>query len=125
MEEQGIKIETSIWDNLLYEIWKNRKGKEEVRFAGVDMGNRTYLVKWIDDKTFIAKTPSCNVLCGARGCGMVFPFPTKYILCKIDPNPLPKDYTAWTGRLTITHEMTCGRQWKDGIKQLEELAKTI
>ena len=89
MEEQGIKIETSIWDNLLYEIWKNREGKEEIRFAGVDMGNRTYLVKWIDDKTFIAKTPSCNVLCGARGCGMVYPFPTKYILCKIDSTPLP------------------------------------
>ena len=125
MEEQKIKIEKSMWGRLLYELWKNRDGKEEIRFSGIDMGNRTYVVKWIDDKTLIAKVPSCNVLCGARGCGMVYPFPTKYYLLKIDPEPIPKEWNAWTGRLTITHEMTCGRQWKDGIKQLEELAKTI
>ena len=123
MEEQEIKIEKSLMGKCLYQLWKNREGKEELHFAGYDMGNRTYVVKWIDDKTLIAKTPSCNVLCGARGCGMVFPFPTKYYLLKIDSEPIPKEWNAWTGRIIFLNEMTCGRQWKDGIKQLEELAK--
>jgi hypothetical protein len=118
-----IKIENySIIDRTLYSIHKY-DGKEEVDLAGYDMGARVSIVKWLDDKNFIAKVPSRNVLCGARGMGMVFPFPTKYFLAKIYDEEIPKSWNCWNGYLKFTHEMSCGRNWKEGLKKLEETWK--
>ncbi len=121
MEE--LKVEDPIIKNTLYRIWTNYDGKEEVKFAGYDMGNRTYIVKHLDDKHFICKVPASRVLCGARGCGMVFPFGTKYYLARISDEKLPADWNAWTGKLSLTHEISPGRRWKDAIAIFEEIWK--
>ena len=107
--------------NVLYRIVKDRDGKEEIGISGYDMGARMYIVKWLDEKNFIVKRRSCNVLCGARGCGMVYPFPTQYYLVKILDEQIPKDWNAWQGYATFTTEMEPGRQWKKGIEKLEQI----
>jgi hypothetical protein len=121
--DQLMKVEPSIIDNVLYHIWINSDGKEEVKISGYDMGNRMYVVKHLDDKHFIAKVPSHKTLCGARGCGMVYDFNTKYYLARISDEKIPLEWNAWTGRLYITHEVYAGRKWKDGIALLEEIWK--
>ena len=78
-----------------------------------------YIVKWLDEKHFILKLKSRNVLCGARGCGMVFPFPTAYYLVEILDEQIPKEWNAWQGYATFTHEIKPGRQWKKAIEKLE------
>lgn len=123
MEEQGIKIETSIIGVTPYKIWKNNDGKEELKFAGHDMGNRIYVVKWLDEKTLIVKVPNKRVLCGARGMGNVTDFPTNYYICQITDDVLPSTWNAWSGKIDVMNEMTCGRQWKKGIAELEEFWK--
>jgi hypothetical protein len=121
--DQLMRVEDPIIKDTLYHIWKDDKGREEIKFAGYDMGNRTYIVKHLDDKHFICKVPSCNVLCGARGCGMVFPFGTKYFLARISDEKLPSDWNAWTGYVSLTHEIRAGRKWKEGIAILEKIWK--
>jgi hypothetical protein len=121
--DQLMKVEDPIIKDTLYHIWKDDKGREEIKFAGYDMGNRTYIVKHLDEKHFICKVPSCNVLCGARGCGMVFPFGTKYFLARISDEKLPSDWNAWTGYVSLTHEIRAGRKWKEGIAILEGIWK--
>jgi len=118
-----LKVESAMIDNTLYHLWVDDKGREELNFAGYDMGNRVYIVKHLDEKHFIAKVPACRVLCGARGCGMVFPFGTKYYLARISDEKLPADWNAWTGRVSLTHEIRGGRQWKLAIAILEEIWK--
>lgn len=121
--DQLLKVEDPIIKDTLYHIWINYDGKEEVKFAGYDMGNRVYVVKHLDDKHFIAKVPSCRVLCGARGCGMVFPFGTKYYLARISDEKIPAEWNSWTGKVSLTHEIRGGRQWKLAIAILEEIWK--
>lgn len=120
---QEMRVEHSLMDNVLYKIFTNHQGKEEVNISGYDMGNRAYMVKYLDEKHFIFKVPSCRVLCGARGCGMVFPFSTKYYLARILDEKIPDGWNAWTGRASVTHEISPGRKWKDGIAILEEIWK--
>jgi len=121
--DQLLKVEDPIIKDTLYHIWTNYDGKEEVKFAGYDMGNRVYVVKHLDDKHFIAKVPACRVLCGARGCGMVFPFGTKYYLARISDEKIPAEWNSWTGKVSLTHEIRGGRQWKLAIAILEEIWK--
>lgn len=118
-----MRVEDPIIKNTPYRIWTDDKGREEIKFAGYDMGNRVYVVKHLDEKHFIAKVPACKVLCGARGCGMVFPFGTKYFLARISDEKIPTDWNAWTGYISLTHEIRAGRQWKEGISILEEIWK--
>ncbi len=116
-----LKVEPSLMDNLLYNTWIDFEGKEEMRVSGYDMGNRMYIVKHLDEKHFIAKVPGHKTLCGARGCGMVFDFGTKYYLARISDEKIPAEWNAWVGKLSITHEVCVGRKWKSGIILLEEI----
>jgi hypothetical protein len=122
-----MKIEKdTLVKNALFKSQKyiyNGKEVEEIFVAGYDFGNRVYVVKWINNKSFIVKVSSCNVLCGARGMGMVMPFPTKYYLGEINDWVVPAGWTNWNGHLTFTHMMECGRQWKKGLIELEKLVK--
>lgn len=118
-----MRVQDPIIKNVLYHIWMNDEGKEEMKISGYDMGNRMYVVKHLDEKHLIVKVPGAKVLCGARGCGMVFPFNTKYYLARISDEKIPKEWNAWTGNLGLTHEIRCGRKWKDGIAILEEIWK--
>ena len=121
--DQLMRVEDPIIKDTLYHLWLDHEGKEEINLSGYDMGNRMYIVKHLDEKHFIAKVPACRVLCGARGCGMVFPFNTKYYLARISDAGIPPEWNTWTGRLSLTHEIRAGRKWKDGIAILEEIWK--
>jgi hypothetical protein len=124
MEELAqLKAENPLISRVLYSIRKYPTGEEEIRISGYDMGARMYIVKWLDSKNAIVKRRSTNVLCGARGCGMVFPFPTKYYLVKILDEQIPSNWNAWTGYCNFTHEIEAGRNWKKGIEILKEIYK--
>lgn len=110
----------SIINHTLYKIFKTLSG-EEIILAGYNLGGRIKIVKWLSDKKLILKVSFCKVLCGARGCGMVFDFPTKYYLGLIEDEKIPKDWNAWDGYIHFTHEMECGRYWREGLKILETL----
>jgi hypothetical protein len=118
-----MRVQDPCIKEVLYGIWTNHDGKEEMKISGYDMGNRMYVVKHLDEKHFIAKVPSSKVLCGARGCGMVFPFNTKYYLARISDEKIPAEWNAWMGKLSLTHEIQAGRKWKEGIAILEEIRK--
>ena len=120
-ERDPMKVENPLIKRVLYRIRKDDKYGEEVGISGYDMGARMYIVKWLDEKHFILKRKSCNVLCGARGCGMVYPFPTAYFLVEILDEQIPKEWNVWKGYATFTHEMHPGRQWKPAIEKLEKI----
>jgi hypothetical protein len=116
-----IKINNyTIVNKALFKIHKY-DNYEEMIISGYDMGNRIRIVKYLSYNALIVKVPSCKVLCGARGCGMVFPFPTKYYLARILDGKLPEGWNNWKGYIKFSHEMECGRKWKDGIKMLENI----
>ena len=123
LDDDLMKVQNPMIRNNLYRIWKNEKGKEEINISGYDMGNRIYVVKHLDEKHFIVKVPSHSTLCGARGCGMVFPFETKYYLALISDEKIPIEWNLWTGYLSFTHEIKAGKKWKEGIAILEEIWK--
>jgi hypothetical protein len=120
---QLMRVEDPIIKGVLYDLWVDHDGKEEIKISGYDMGNRMYVVKHLDEKHFIAKVPSSKVLCGARGCGMVFSFNTKYYLARISDEKIPAEWNSWCGKLSLTHEIRAGKKWKDGIALLEEIWK--
>ena len=121
MNTNEIKIEPYIHiEKARYGIHKY-DNYEEMFLAGYDMGNRIRIVKWLSDKALIVKVPSCRVLCGARGCGTVFTFPTKYYLAKIHDDKLPEGWSNYKGYVTFSHGLECGKKWKDGIKMLENI----
>jgi len=118
METEDIKISNhSIVNKTLYAFNKN---KDEIYLAGFDMGGRIKVVKWLSDKRLILKVGNHDTLCGARGNGMVWPFPTEYYLAEILDEKIPENWNAWDGYIKFTNEMTCGRKWRKGIKMLEE-----
>lgn len=120
-ERDPMKVQNPLMKRVLYRIRKDEKYGEEVGISGYDMGARMYIVKWLDEKHFILKLRSRNVLCGARGCGMVFPFPTAYYLVEILDEEIPKEWNAWKGYATFTHEMHPGRQRKPAIEKLTQI----
>ena len=121
MEKEGltIKIEKAWLGTVLYGISKNTK-KEEIYISGYDMGNRIYVVKHLDEKYWIVKVPSHRTLCGARGMGMVFDCSTSYYLMRIEEDELEPGWNNWKGRATFLYEMACGRNWKQGLVELEK-----
>jgi len=125
MEElTQLKVGDPCIKRALYGIRKYSDGKEEIYISGYDMGARIYIVKWLDPKNAVVKRRSTNVLCGAKGCGMVFPFPTRYYLVKIlDDQQIQSSWNLWNGYCSFTHEIEAGRQWKRGIEILENIYK--
>ena len=119
MEEPTIKIENAWIGLVLYGTRMDGK-KEELYISGYDMGNRIYVVKHLDDKYFIAKVSSHSTLCGARGCGMVDWFPTSYYLVRKEDTELEPGWKNWKGRITFLLQMSCGRNWKQGLVELEK-----
>lgn len=117
-----MKTEDPLIRRVLYRLgFDTGLQKQEFSISGYDMGARMYIVKWLGTEACIIKRRSCNVLCGARGCGMVYPFPTAYYLVKILDEQIPKDWNAWHGYATFTHEMKPGKQWKKAIEKLEQI----
>jgi len=123
MEDNHLKPKYAGIENVLYQIRKDIDGKEEFFISGYDMGARMYITKWLDDKNLIIKRENANVLCGARGCGMVFGFPTVYYLVKLSDKKIPEGWNRWKGYCSFTKEIEAGRQWKKGIEILEEIYK--
>ena len=120
-EIDPMKTQNPLIKRVLYRIRKDDTYGEEFGISGYDMGARMYVVKWLDEKHCIVKRRSCNVLCGARGCGMVSSFPTAYYLVEILDEQIPKEWNAWNGYATFTHEMEPGRKWKKGIEKLTQI----
>jgi hypothetical protein len=121
VNENGIEVSGfTIIDKTLYKIYQY-KDYEEMAVSGYDMGSRIRVVKWLSKKTLIVKVPGHSTLCGARGMGMVFPFPTSYYLAEIYDEEIPKTWNCWHGYVRFTHEVKCGRKWKEGIKILENI----
>jgi hypothetical protein len=118
-----MKVEDPLIKRVLYRLhFDTQLQKTEMGISGYDMGGRMYIVKWLGNMEYcIVKRRSCNVLCGARGCGMVFPFPTAYYLVKILDEKIPAEWNAWNGYASFTHEMHPGRQWKPAIEKLEKI----
>jgi len=118
MENQELKIEKSIIGEIMFHFSKD---KSETYISGWDLGGRIYVVERISDNRIILKVKNCNVLCGARGCGMVMDFPTKYYLGKILDKQPPEGYN-WDGYIDIYREGQFGRNWKQGINQLKQIS---
>jgi hypothetical protein len=118
-----MKVEDPLIKRVLYRLsFDEQLQKTEIGISGYDMGARMYIVKWLGNMdACIVKRRSCNVLCGARGCGMVYGFPTAYYLVKILEEKIPKEWNAWVGLATFTHEMKPGKQWKKAIEKLEQI----
>lgn len=97
--------------------------KNELNFSGHDMGGRIYIVREYPNY-IIAKRPYCKVLCGARGMGMVFEFPTEYYLLKIIKKASGEKLSIYGFRNDGEAEMiSCyefGLEWRKGIELLEQ-----
>lgn len=119
-----IKIERAWLGKVLYGIHKN-SDRREIYISGYDMGARIHIAKHLDDKYFIVKVPSHRTLCGARGMGMVYDDPTSYYLVRKEDDVLDPGWNYWEGRITFLLQMSCGRNWKLGLIELEKKYEEI
>lgn len=114
-----MKIQKSILGKVIYKF--SDDNKNEIFITEWNLGGRIYIVKWLIQNRVILKVKNNKVLCGARGLGMVWSFPTKYYLAEILENKLPDGWNHWHGYMNIIYEGEFGRNWKKGIKELEQI----